>query len=284
VTAIAVCPLRPISFWHNYQCFIIPLNECTPFPSLSPRLFKRLGIHREFTLSQPLLHAALFTWIFIKGGRNMPAVGGLSVSVSRPRVYVLRCVFFCFTFSGRRTHMLYRRTGGEWIGKRGNKTARMIADSKMEQQRRIRVSHYFPRGWVRHSRARCKILPTVCLFLSFVLFSERVTLSLSLPLSFAYFPSRSLSGSSDSRLLIPRWFCVSLSLSLSLSLSFSLARSNPQCILSCLPFSILQPSFPFCCRAQFKSPPDRWHSASGFRSARARTARSERIMFARAEE
>lgn len=33
----------------------------------SPRLLKRPDVHREFTLTQPALHAALFTWIFIKG-------------------------------------------------------------------------------------------------------------------------------------------------------------------------------------------------------------------------
>lgn len=83
---------------------------------------------------------------------------------------------------------------------------------------------------------RCRIPPTVCLILCPFLLFPRVT-------ALCYRPSRSLR--------------LSRSLPLSPVRSFSLCSTSSLCILSCLPFSILQPSFPFCCRAQFKSPPDR---------------------------
>lgn len=92
------------------------------------------------------------------------------------------------------------------------------------------VGYYFPRwgecGMV--ARTAVKFCRHVCLFLSLFPFSRSCNV-----------------------------LFYSLSRSLDSSLTLRLSLSNSLCILSCLPFSILQPSFPFCCRAQFKSPPDR---------------------------
>lgn len=116
-----------------------------------------------------------------------------------------------------------------------NKAARTVANSKMEQQAHPSAIIFRAGG----GRGECGTATRTAVEFrrQSVPFSLLLRVTFSLTPLFHSLRPRSLSRRSQAR-----------------SVSHP---SSSLCILSRLPFSILQPSFPFCCRAQFKSPPDR---------------------------
>lgn len=162
-------PLRVSRFyWYNYQCFIIRLNGCTslsrPLPLASLNISTWIYINPSPRYTEPYLReyssrelehtrCALALALRADGYRSWLLSWGL-----RARV----CVFSSGACSWGNEGIRSGEIGGP--RKETHKQDRTNGCKFKNGTTGAFVGHYFPRGWMRNSRADpCKILPTVCL-------------------------------------------------------------------------------------------------------------------------